>query len=224
MPLKLIKQILDSRNNEHKLDASIVVDPKSGKDIVKLFSDALNLLKDGTTDGSAGLPEDYNTLLKISNSLAALKVTLNDFLTGEDNEGDIDRLAELVKAIQANKESIDALLLDNLAKADLINTLTSEATDKPLTAAQGKVLKDLIDALESSLNEKLEAHHTHSNQEILDNITQNADGDLEYNGKVLNGATSVAMVASADATPVFDEKLILVVTPFTESGAEEAGE
>lgn len=179
MSLMLIKKLLDSKNNEHKLDASLVVEAKSGKDIVQLLTEALNLLKDGTTDGSAGLPDDYNTLLKISNSLAGVKATLNDFLTGEDNGGDIDRLIEVVKAIGENRDSIDALLMNNLSKDDLVNGLTSEATDKALTAAQGKALKDLITALETSVNAKLDAAHSHDNQDVLDNISQNADGDLE---------------------------------------------
>lgn len=215
MALLLIKKILDSKNNEQLLDANLVVNPETGKNILAHFTEALNLLRDGTADGSGELPQDYNTLLKISNSLAALKTTINDFLTGEDNEGDIDRLSELVKAIQVNKESIDALVMDNLAKSDIVNGLASAEEDKVLSAAQGKALKDLIDALEASVNEKIEAAHTHENQAVLDKITENADGDLEYNGKVLNGATSVAVVASADAAPVFDEKLILVVSPLS---------
>lgn len=224
MALMLIKQILDSKNNESKLSANIVVDPASGKNIITCLNESLNLLKDGTTDGSSSLSADYNNLEKIATALAALKVTLNDFLTGEDNEGDIDRLSELVKAIQANKDSIDALVMDNLSVDDIVNSLTSTDADKVLSAAQGKALKDLLDALEISINAKIDAIHSHENQAILDNITETANGDLEYNGKVLNGATSVAVVANSEATPVFDEKLILVVSPLTGTGAEDAGE
>ena len=217
MALKLIKQILDSQNNEQLIDAKIVVDASTGKDVVAVFTEALNLLKDGTTDGSANLPADHNTLLKISNAITGLKATLNDFLEGEDDGGDIDRLVELVKAIQANKDSIDSLVMDNLSTDDIVDGLTSEDSGKVLSAAQGKALKDLIDALEASINAKLDALHSHSNQTVLDGISQTADGDLEYNGKVLNGATSVAMVSSADGAPVFNEKLILVVGSLAES-------
>lgn len=216
MSLMLIKQLLDSKNNEHKLDATLVVDSKTGKDVLSHVAEsvekAINLLKDGTTDGSGNLPEDYNTLLKISNSMAGLKTTINDFLTGEANEGDIDRLVELVKAISDNKDAIDKLVINNLTKADLVDGLTSEATDKALTAAQGKALKDLIDAIET---------HVHDNMDVLSGLSKNAAGDLTFNGKTLDGATSVALVSAADATPVFDEKLILVVTPLTVSGSEQ---
>ena len=102
--------------------------------------------------------------------------------------------------------------MDNLTSDDLVNSLTSEATDKALAAAQGKALKDLIDVLESSVNAKFDAIHSHENQTVLDNITQTSDGDLEYNGKVLDGATSVAIVSSTEATPIFNEKLVLVVS------------
>lgn len=214
MSLMLIKQILDARNNESKLDASIVIDPGSGKNIVSYVDTIVNLLKDGTTDGSGNLPADYNSLLKISTSLAELKSTINDFLTGEDNGDDIDRLVELVKAIQDNKDSIDSLVADHLTKDDLVDALTSEETEKALTAAQGKVLKGLIDALEEAVNTKLNAIHEHDNLDVLENITQDANGNLEYNGKILDGATSVAMVSSVDGTPVFNEKLVLVVSPY----------
>lgn len=218
MALMLIKSILDSKNNEQVFDGRLVIDTLTGKNVIDSFTEALNVLKDGTTDASGNLPEEYNSLSKISAALASLKTTLNDFLTGEDNEGDIDRLVELVKAIQANKDSIDGLIADNVRKDDIVNALTSEDATKVLSAAQGKALKDLIDALETSLNAKLEAAHTHDNQDVLDKIGETSDGDLEYNGHVLNGATSVTLVSAADATPVFDEKLILVVSPFT--GAE----
>lgn len=212
MALMLIKQILDSKNNESKLSAGIVVDPTSGKSVLDIISESINLLKDGTTDGSGSLAADYNTLSKLAGSLADLKVTVNDFLTGEDNEGDIDRLSELVKAIQANKDSIDALVMNNLTSEDIVDALTSADSDKVLSAAQGKALKDLIDALEASLTAKIESIHVFENQDALDKISETANGDLSFNGKVLDGATSVAVITEPGGTPVFNDKLVLVVS------------
>lgn len=57
---------------------------------------------------------------RLKTDLAALKATFDAFMTGEDdNNGALDRLKELVAAIQANKDSIDALLTDKATKAEL---------------------------------------------------------------------------------------------------------
>lgn len=66
----------------------------------------------------------------------------------------------------------------------LNNTLTSTATDQALTAAQGKVLKDLIDAVQGIANNRAGAGHLH----VIADITglQNA-----LNGKA-NSSTTFA--------------------------------
>ena len=55
-------------------------------------------------------------------------------------------------------------------KTDIVDNLTSTDTDKPLSANQGKVLKDSIP----------------TNKEVLDKLSENDDGELVYNGKVIN--------------------------------------
>lgn len=46
------------------------------------------------------------------------------------------------------KEHIDTALEDKVSKTDIVDNLSSTATDAPLSAKQGKILKDTIDRLE----------------------------------------------------------------------------
>ncbi len=225
MALKTLKQVLIN-GTPHLIDGSIVRDKASGKTfsaivtevggIPALITQAVNVVKDGTTDGSGNLPADYNTLLKISTALTGLKDTVNAFLNGEADGGTMDRLVELVTAIGQNKDSITALTSDKVAKADIVNSLTSEDATKVLSAAQGKALKDLIDGISSSVNTQIEALHTHDNKAVLDGLSKSEAGDLVFNGKALDGATSVAVIASADATPVYNAKIAFVVEEIEE--------
>lgn len=220
MALQLLKQY-KVNNKLSAWDGSLVIDSATKKtftDIVvevggipALINQSINVLKDGTTDGTGGLPAEYSTLKKLSDGLAGVKTTLETFLNGEADGGDIDRLVELVAAIGQNKTSIDSLTKDKVAKTDIVNALTSEDATKVLSAAQGKALKGLIDELSGELNRQIAAIHTHDNKAVLDAISKNASGDLVYNGKTLDGTTSVAVVSSADATPVYDAKIVFVV-------------
>jgi len=64
----------------------------------------------------------------------------------------VDRLLELLNAIQAGKDSVDALVADKVAKADIINDLVAGGADKVLSAQQGVELKALIDSLSNTVN------------------------------------------------------------------------
>lgn len=133
--------------------------------------------------------------------MEAFKVTVDTFLTGEANQDEvIDRLSELVAAINANKDLINATINGSLKVTDIINDLTTGGIDKALSAEQGKALKALIDALPSF-----------ENADILEGIGQDANGDLTYNGKVLNGETGIAFGTSVETATDYTGKLQIVL-------------
>ncbi|MCQ2576537.1 MAG: hypothetical protein MJ162_07315 [Treponema sp.] len=66
--------------------------------------------------------------------------------TGDDSE-DKTKVATL-KCLDDLKGIISDLLADKVNVSDIVDNLTSTDTDKPLSANQGKELKDLIDGLE----------------------------------------------------------------------------
>ena len=108
-------------------------------------------------------------------TLADVKTSLTNFLTGEDNDNEvIDRLSELVAAIQSNKSTIQSLTSGKLSYDDIVNDLTTGGTTKVLSAEQGKALKALIDAI-----------HVFSNESVLDAISV-SNGELYYDGAPVN--------------------------------------
>lgn len=52
-------------------------------------------------------------LADLESSISGVNTTLNTFLNGAEDGGDLDRLVELVKDINDNKDSIEALTADN---------------------------------------------------------------------------------------------------------------
>lgn len=96
---KIIDGFLDENGNPLPMSGSIVRDKATGKTFSEHLADADRHVT----------KEAINTL--IENSLKPLQTTLNTFLSGDpDDNGTVDRLKELVAAINANKDSIDRLL------------------------------------------------------------------------------------------------------------------
>lgn len=77
--------------------------------------------------------------------LQRLSGIINDVLDSEDI--DLNELHEIVAYIKSNSALIAAITVSKVNVADIINNLTTNVTDKPLSAAQGVALKALIDTL-----------------------------------------------------------------------------
>lgn len=60
---------------------------------------------------------------------------------------DLDQMAELVAYIKNNKSLIDGITTGKVSVSDIVNNLTTNVSNKPLSAAQGVALKALIDAI-----------------------------------------------------------------------------
>lgn len=119
----------------------------------------------------------------LKTDLAALKTTFDAFMTGEDDDnGALDRLKELVAAIQANKDSIDALTADKALKTDL------EALVARVAALEGK------------------------NWTILDGLGKSeATGNLTFNGKELTGETGIAIGSTAGGAASYNGRIQIVL-------------
>ncbi len=79
---------------------------------------------------------------------------INDRLTAffDSDDQTLDALSEIVADITNNKALIDSITTSKVSVADIINNLTTNVTNKPLSAAQGVALKGLIDAVSNSLS------------------------------------------------------------------------
>ena len=78
----------------------------------------------------------------IRSLISDLAARLNALVDSDDTT--LDQLSEIVAYIKNNKTLIDTITKGKVNVSDIIDNLTSAATDKPLSAKQGKVLHDLI--------------------------------------------------------------------------------
>ena len=77
--------------------------------------------------------------------LKSLSDKINAFLDSDDTT--LDELSELITAIKNNKTTIEQLTSGKVNVTDIVNNLTTNTANKPLSAAQGVALKSLIDAI-----------------------------------------------------------------------------
>lgn len=87
-------------------------------------------------------PEAHQDIRLVLRQLAD---RINTVLDSDDTT--LDELSEIVAYIKSNKTLIDAITTSKVNVADVVNNLTSNAANKPLSAAQGVALKALIDAI-----------------------------------------------------------------------------
>ena len=86
--------------------------------------------------------------------ISGLTTRLNSLADSDDTT--LDQLSEIVAYIKNNKNLIDGITTDKVNVSDIIDNLTSTAVNKPLSAKQGKVLKDLINALTTAVGNKVD--------------------------------------------------------------------
>ena len=91
----------------------------------------------------------HNTSTAAHNDLrlliSELTTKVTKFLDVDDTSR--DQLSELLALIDANAETLKDITTGKVNVADIINNLTTNVSNKPLSAAQGVALKALIDAI-----------------------------------------------------------------------------
>lgn len=66
----------------------------------------------------------------------------------DSDDATLDQLSEVVAYIKSNRDMISAITTSKVNVADIVDNLTTNVANKPLSAAQGVALKALIDAIE----------------------------------------------------------------------------
>ena len=98
---------------------------------------------------ASSLVSIHNTDSESHNDIRLLIEGLNSRLNALANSEDVDldQMKELVDYIKANRGLIEQITTNKVNYTDIIDNLTTNVKDKPLSAAQGVALKALIDAL-----------------------------------------------------------------------------
>lgn len=111
------------------------------------------------------------------------------------NDTDLDTVQEIVTYIKNNKSLIDGVTTNKVNVSDIVDNLTSQLANKPLSANQGYVLKALIDALS---NTKANAADVYTKEEA------GAVMDTK-----ISGITGVNVITDKDEDKVFDHRLLI---------------
>ncbi len=87
-----------------------------------------------------------------------IRVLINDLTTKLNNFLDVDdtttdQLSEVLTLIENNKGTLESLTTAKINVSDIINNLTTNSSSKVLSAAQGVVIKQLIDDLEAYIDD-----------------------------------------------------------------------
>lgn len=147
----------------------------------------------------------------IRDALKGLSERLNAIANSDDT--DLDDFKEVVAYIKINKGLIDGITSSKVNVTDIINNLTTNVTNKPLSAAQGVELnKNKLDAskLTEAINTALaEAKASGEFDGVgIDEVTINNDGELEITYTDGNSA-NVGKVKGEDGVLTPDQESLL---------------
>lgn len=114
--------------------------------------------------------------------LKRLADRLNAALNSDDTS--LDDLKEIVAYIKANKTLIDGVTASKVNVTDIVNNLTTNTANVPLSAAQGVALKLLIDSLEEIVEGKTTPEQVSAKiKTALTAYTPKEDADTLYADK-----------------------------------------
>ena len=91
----------------------------------------------------------HNTGVDTHSDIRLLISGLTDRLNAlaDSDDTTLDQLSEVVAYIKSNRTLIESITTSKVNMTDIIDNLTTNVTNKPLSAAQGVALKALIDAI-----------------------------------------------------------------------------
>lgn len=150
-----LQSLLDAKVNK-----TVTVNGKELSGNIKLTASDIGADVSGTASSTVST---HNTSTSAHNDIRLLISDLNKKVTNflDVDETTTDQLSEIIALIEANADDIDKITSGKINVSDIVNNLTTNVSNKPLSASQGVVLKDLIDTLQIAVNGKSDASHTH---------------------------------------------------------------
>ena len=94
----------------------------------------------------------HNTATDAHSDIRLLVQELTNRLNAlaDSDDTTLDQMSEVAAYIKSNKSLIDAITTSKINVSDIIDNLTTNASNKPLSAAQGVVLKTMIEEMGST--------------------------------------------------------------------------
>lgn len=150
--------------------------------------------KSGTANSAVSA---HNTKDDAHNDIRLLISGLSSRLDALANSDDdtLDQMAEVVAYIKANRNLIEQITTGKVSVADIVNNLTTNVTNKPLSAAQGVALKALVDAITVPTKlAELSGDATHRVVTDAEKTAWNAKSDFSGNYADLAGKPTIPTV------------------------------
>lgn len=121
----------------------------------------------GTADSKVS---DHNASASAHSDIRILITTLTTRLNtlADSDDETLDQMSELVEYIKANRTLIEEATTKKVNVADIIDNLTTNVANKPLSAAQGVTIKNLIDQLKTVVDGKADLSHSHTITDVAE--------------------------------------------------------
>lgn len=125
-----------------------------GSQVYVTVDEVNDLISEGTSSKVGEVVNTHNTSNTahgdIRQLITGLMSRLNALADSDDTT--LDQLSELVAYIKANRNLIESVTTSKVSVTDIVDNLTTNVANKPLSAAQGVAIKALIDVLQAALN------------------------------------------------------------------------
>lgn len=149
----------------------------------------------------------HNTSNSAHNDIRLLIQGLTDRLNAlaDSDDETLDQMSEIVAYIEDNRDLIESITTSKVNVSDIINNLTTNVANKPLSASMGVELKRLIDNIPNDtldiVNEKIIAHNIagDAHEDIRTDVL-NIQGYANTAKKTAENAKQLASSAQSDAT------------------------
>ena len=138
----------EAQSNSVRIDASLTIEGQAAD--AKATGDAIRSLSEEIVTTSESKVAAHNTGTDTHSDIRLLIQGLTDRLNAlaDSDDTTLDQLSEVVAYIKSNRSLIEAITTSKVSVADIVDDLTTNVSNKPLSAAQGVVLKALINAIE----------------------------------------------------------------------------
>lgn len=207
--------------NEQKRQTDTATAIKNANDAADNANSKANDLQNKLDSHHFALTEDLQTHNSSSTAHDDIRTLVSNLTTrlnalADSDDTTLDQLSEIVAYIKSNKNLIDSITTSKINVSDIIDNLTSTATDKPLSAKQGKILKDLITDLTTLVGNKVDKvsgkglstnDYTTTEKNKLSEIASGAEVNVQADWDVTD-TTSDAFIKNKPTIPTKISQLI----------------
>lgn len=134
--------------DETLTESGQAADAKATGDVIRSLSEEIVTTSESKVSAHNTGEDSHNDIRLL---ISGLTDRLNALADSDDTT--LDQLSEVVAYIKSNRTLIEAITTNKVSVTDIIDNLTTNVANKPLSAAQGVALKSLIDAI--SIPDKL---------------------------------------------------------------------